>query len=206
MQPHVDGAIRWPEVGINEWAFLEFKNLRTMAAVDLVLEGLQPDRMYWFQAVAYLMLGRIAIDNMGWDIPTPNQMVFWMAAKDPSTTNMMVRQRVKPTKKETDHPEKMKDEEITRARLKAGWRERLVNLGSDYGSFYVELIHKDDPDVQATWEEIKALVPMLAADTPPHPEVHNPLLPENELNVECAAYCDYTVECIADAMAHTIKS
>ena len=186
MLPHVDGAIRWEEVGIDEWALLEFKALRATASIDIILNGVQYARDNWYQAVAYLMQAKEAVQNAGWAIDIPRQLMFFLAPKDASTVQMLIGGRTKTTIKEREHPEKMKPEEIERAQKKAHWRGRLEEIGDLV--FYMEMIRADDPRVLETWEEIKELPGMLRQDEAP-PPLHDPLLEPDELDVECAAYC-----------------
>jgi hypothetical protein len=193
MAPHVDGAVLWPEVGILEHAFLEFKDLRAQAAIDILLGGLQADRGYWYQAVAYLYSAQMAVANMGWDIPAPRQLMLVLTPKDPSTTNMLMQGRLRSTQKERGESTKpMTAEEQARAEQKKAWRGRLEELGGI--EFYFQLIHQDDPDVQQTWGEIKHIQQLLGNPVPPLP-LHDPTLPEDKLDVECAAYCEEATAC-----------
>ncbi|KKM89948.1 hypothetical protein LCGC14_1243470, partial [marine sediment metagenome] len=110
--PHVDGAIKWQEIGLGDWAFLEFKYLRAMASIEIILNGLESSRDYWYQTVSYLMQAEIAVQNSGWGIEPPKQMLFFLAPKDASTVQMLIGGRTKQTKKELETPEKMKPEEL----------------------------------------------------------------------------------------------
>lgn len=226
--PHVDGALRWLDVGITEWSFLEFKALRANDAIDIILGGLRANRPYWYQAVSYLMLPDLAAANTGmepeWDFRPDQikQLLFILSPKDPSTTRMLLAGRVKPTSgpvgtrkpSEDDEPPKRKPrtktpEQVAKAEQrmqewkqreaqKERWRERITEIGGL--EFYMELVHADDPDVQETWAEIQKLPALVFSEEPPQP-IHDSTLAPGDLDKECEFYCDYLTECAASKEA-----
>lgn len=212
MTPHTDGLLRWPEVlGHSEWVFLELKFQRAQAQIGLFDAGLYNDRTYWYQGVSYLSLGQLVMDlyaeleaEESWGDPgpwqilqdqgvLPRELVFFSTAKDGSTARMLWGGRTKQTIKELTTPEKMKPEDILRAENKVRMRQRLEDLGGSL-DFYLEVVHKDEPEVQQTWEDIRQLPVLMRGDGPPEP-LHDSTLAEDDLDVECAAYCPVLFEC-----------
>jgi len=205
-RPHIDRLFRWPEVNINNWTVLELKNLRTMAQIDLFLEGVYADNQYWAQAVSYLMQARRSIqiyaeaapDSRWADLAreevVPQQLIFFSIAKDPSTAMMMLNQRIKQTQKELNTPEKMKPEDLTRAEWKAQVRERLQEVGGDI-DFHLEIIDRSDPAVADTWQEIVAkrrrIDQAIAEDTVVSPLYDIAGLVDDDLPEECRWYCPF---------------
>lgn len=207
--PHVDGAIWWPDEINNDtggWAYLEFKDMRAMAQIALVLKGLYEERGYWYQAVSYLMQGKYALRNNA-KVKGPDQLnwlqlaqaypdglastLFVSCAKDPSTTKMLLRSQTEPAKYE-DNPDKMKPEQFVMQALKRSRRERLELLGG--AEFYFEHVLKTDESVIAAWADIVAIPQALKSTTPPSTS-HDPLLPAGDLDEECAWYCAHAEEC-----------
>lgn len=201
-KPHLDRLIRWPEVGLDEWAVLELKNLRTMAHIELFLEGLYYEHVYWYQGVSYLHLAGLAIKNYGQSDPfgtwgvlaqqgyRPTSLVFFSTAKDPSTTRMLLNQRLKPTQKELNNPHKMTPEDEAKAKWKAGIRDRLEQEFGGRIDFYMEQHSLNDPAVQETWLDIQNVVRRVNAPAFA-PPLHDITLREDERDVECRFYCPW---------------
>lgn len=204
-KPHIDRLIRWPEVGLPSWTVLELKNLRAMGHIELFLSGLFYERQYWYQAVAYLKLASLAIQNYGAHSPDsewgalarsgykPGELVFFSSAKDPSTVRMMLAGRLKQTQKEIRTPERMTEEEKARAAWKTLIREKLELTFGGRIDFYMEHHTDSDPSVDDTWLDTINVVNQtkLPSTMAPAPALHDPSLPEDQLDVECRAYCPW---------------
>lgn len=191
--PHGDGAILWPEAGIETWSLLECKYLRSMAMRGIILDGVQQaERMYLFQSVAYLKLAWLIAKNNGWDIPIPSQSVILAGSKDPSSVAMFLRQAVAQARYEEKPPEKLTEREAAQIERKKVWRPRLEGL-YEPDVFYWETLSLADPVVQQTWELITGMPRAMKEDEPMF--LHNPLLGDNEIDVECAAYCEVAAWC-----------
>lgn len=188
--PHVDGAILWPEVGITERTILELKYLRAMAFNDLVFNGFWGSRDYSHQGTAYLKTAGTLAKNYGWDVQL-DTLFFFAWAKDPSTASMFQRQKIKRAKYE-DAPKN--DEDVKKSAAKDVVRQRLEGM-FEPGVMYSEFIHVSDDDVGYAWEDIKLTYKALQdREHVPEP-LHNPTLPEGDLDVECAFYCHALEEC-----------
>lgn len=210
-KPHFDRLIRWPEVGLTEWNLLELKDLRVTAQINLWLEGLYAEDTYWHQAVTYLMQSTKAIENYarvednqsdsGSPTPwgdlhrsgvVPVGLVFFSAAKDPSTTKMMLGQRIKPAQYE-NNPAKMKPEQLERKQWKEQVRARLEEYGGTI-DFNIEVIDRDDPAVIDTYEDIKIRVREIQGAVKFDGYIapsHDISVPEDEMDDECKWYCPY---------------
>ena len=191
--PHGDGAILWPDVGIERWSLVEMKNLRAMAARAMILDGIQAtERMYWFQSVTYLKLAWLIVENNGWRIPTPSESVLILGPKDPSTVAMFLRQAIAQTKYEEKPEEKKSEYEREQTAKKRKWRGRLEEL-EDPDTFYWETLSLHDPAVQQTWGEITKVPGLVKADEPTF--IHDPMLEEGKLDSECQWYCPVLTWC-----------
>jgi len=217
--PHVDRLIRWPEVGLTEWCWLELKDLRAMAQIDLLLHTLQHDRQYWWQVVSYLKDAPTIMANFGrmsgvWKTlhvlgVVPDTMVFFSVAKDPSSTRMLLSQRLREPQYERDYregnlgmyksgPKKGQMKELTQEQHemianRVLWRERLEQ-NAEQSDFYMEVLPADDPIVEATWSSILETIE-LVKDEERAPVIHDPTLPEDQLHIECAVYCPLLEQC-----------
>lgn len=178
---HPDGALRWPEEGIDDWVFVEFKFLRANACIDIMLNGIESDRMYTYQMASYLLGSREACDTMGWQIPPPKRILFFLVPKDPSTTRMLLLGRVRPGKKDT--PEKR------------AWKESIVErVQQDGVEFYTEILSNEDAPIALAQQEIRRLPEQLRRDEPPD-RLHDSSLDDDKLNVECRFYCGHLEQC-----------
>ena len=213
--PRIDGLIRWPEMGVDEWCVLELKFLRTYAHLPIALEGLFSERTYWFQSVAYANTANQAIANArAWaeaedewstgivglqnceewrrlgDVDV-SKIFFMSTAKDPSTTRMLFRNQIGYAKYE-DHPEKMTAANRTSLATKQAKRDRYVEIGGST-DFYFELLDRNDVDAIDTWAQIQAVPEVLAQPGRPEP-AHDSMVPDDQLDDECH-YCDQIKEC-----------
>lgn len=218
--PHVDRLIRWPEVGLIEWCWLELKYLRAMAQIDLLLHTLQHDRQYWWQVVSYLKDASTIMRNFGqmsevWRTLhvlgiVPTNMVFLSIAKDPSSTRMLLSQRLREPQYERDYREgnlgtyktgkkKGQAKELTQEQHemianRALWRERR-DQNAEQSDFYFELLPSDDPIVEATWTRILETIEQVKNPDERPAVIHDPTLPEDKLHIECAVYCPLLEQC-----------
>jgi hypothetical protein len=204
--PHADGAIRWPDVGLDDWHFLETKFLRAMAAVEIILNGVEEERIYKFQAANYLHLGELIVANAGWDIPVPKRMCFMLAPKDPSTARMFVNQRINLNKGEreyeADNTKKSRTFSFEKYQRKLDWQARVEVIGPL--SFYFEVLDKQDPEVLGAWDDTIKLMHELKTPWPPEP-LHDPHAPEDMQDAECKWYCEFADRCRADILKRNLK-
>lgn len=218
VRPHVDGLIRWPAVGILNWAFLELKYLRATAHLSIAMNGLLSDRDYSWQTVTYLGTARQLMENYA-NAPqadplwgdllalniVPKRSLFLSTAKDPSMTRMMFSQQTRPAKYETEEGRTLKgrktkngyvgggvrdltEHELTQIARRRDYLERYSQIGEQL-DWYLEEIHFDAPDIQEIWRQVVLIPGMVQAPEPPLP-IHDVMLPEEDLHIECAAYCE----------------
>lgn len=212
--PHIDGAIRWPEEGIEDWAVLEFKDLRSNAAIPIALDGLYgADRGYWFQLAAYGKQNHFALKNyarvsQAWAEVSwthwqgLSSTLFVSCAKDPSTTKMLLAQRLAVPQYELSFRETglnpqgkpLKPEQLLMIDTRVQNRARIEELGGGI-EFYLELIPHDDEAMVETWREIQNLPALVNGAEPPTP-IHDVSLPEGERDPECAFYCPHATWCL----------
>jgi hypothetical protein len=203
MEPHCDGALLWPEVGLYEWTILESKYLRGTAAQQLITEELTGSRDYEYQGVSYLKGAATLVKKAGWDIPTPKQLLFVVMPKDPSMVKMFLGQALKLNKGEV----KLNDgllltpaEEKRVDPAKVDWKlrtaERLAAFEGVY-PFYSELLQVTDERVDEVWQDILAVAASLKMPWPPEP-IHDPL--SSDLDKECEWYCEVRDLCIQTQM------
>lgn len=199
-KPHIDGLIRWPEIGIEQWSILEVKNLRVYAHLDLLFDRLYAERTYWFQAVSYLRIARLAMEqyarhSLEWNDlheagVVPQGIFFVSVAKDPATTNMMANQQTSVAQYETKVPAKgYKPEQIAMMAKKQIKRERLEANDND-PSFYFEYVDRNDPSVLETWDDIINIKRQVELSPRPEP-LHNIAVSDDDLPTECRWYCGF---------------
>lgn len=205
-RPHIDSLIRWPEVGLSDWAILELKDLRTMAHLDLLFHGLYQERVYWYQIVSYLRIAELAMRQYAaWEEDhnapgpwtaltkervTPQGIFFVSTAKDPATANMMAQQQLATPGYETDPPKNgHTQKQLSMMALREAKRQRFEANDSD-AAFYLQYVRRDDPSVVETWDDIVNTKRQVELSPRAEP-LHNIAVPEAELADECRWYCPY---------------
>lgn len=207
-KPHLDGLIRWPEIGLTEWAVLECKNMRVFGHLALLWDGLFADRTYWYQAVSYLRLAPLAIqhyaefehqypgpDAGAWiqmyeERVVPAGIFFMSTAKDPATSNLQIQQQLKAPMYETEPPKKgWNDKQLAQMHIRQAKRERYEEAGSD-PAFYFEYVERNDLSVLETWDDIINVKRQVELSPRPEP-LYNIAVADDDLPTECRWYCQY---------------
>lgn len=208
MSPHCDGALLWPEVGINEWVIIESKHLRTTESQKLITGTLMEHRTYLYQAVSYLMSAETLVENAKWDIPTPKKLLFILMPKDPSVLKMFLGTALKLNKGEQAYVDdaqltarQQKEVDPARVEWKQTTAERLASFEGVY-PFYSEMLSVEDEIVPQAWEEIVKLSSALNLPWSPGP-LHDPF--STDLDPECAWYCEVVDLCRDRIMKKELK-
>jgi len=205
-RPHLDALIRWPTVGLNDWAVLEVKDLRVMAHLDLLFNRLYYDRTYWLQCVSYLRTAPLAIANYaraemeaGIEGPwaelhsqgvVPSGIFFVSSAKDPATANMMAQQKITVPGYETKVPKKgWTEQQLAMMALRKVWRERWDENEGD-PAFYFEYIERADASVSEAWDDIINIRRKVEQTDRAEP-LYDVMVPDDQLETECRWYCPY---------------
>lgn len=223
--PHVDGLIRWPQVGLDNWKFLELKYLRAQAHIDISMNGLLNDGEYGPQSVGYLGTAATLMRNyanaphadQAWrDLHAmgivPSGSLFMSTAKDPSTVRMLFSGMTRQAKYELEENRVLKGRTLKDGTVKGGGIKPLTEqqeaqiarravmrerflANAEQLDFYFEELVFDTPEAQAIWQRILQLPQLVLGDEPP-PPAHNVLLPEEEQHYECAYYCEVKEWCV----------
>lgn len=204
--PHLDAMISWPEVGLEGWHVLELKNLRATEHNEFFAEGLYPNRGRWFQAVSYLMLSQLAVQNYSmieldrfepgpWTELYQSEaeaegILFLSIAKDPASATMLMGNKTKIPQYESKPPAKgYSQQQLAMMEYRKALRVRLEEFDNNL-DFYIEHIPRNDPSVVEAWQDIRAVREQVLHSPRPEP-LYNIAVSDDDLPAECRWYCPW---------------